>query len=100
MQTGTLRRSVARASKGLMVAASVLVAATAVAQMRPMEKFIRVGIGTGPGNATVCGLTDTNLLRCWGVDRTSIRRSSTSWRRNPVRTPFAVSGWVRVASAQ
>lgn len=49
-----------------MVAASVLVAATAVAQMRPMEKFIRVGIGAGPSSTTVCGLTDTNLLRCWG----------------------------------
>ena len=66
MQTGTLRRSVARASKGLMVAASVLVAATASAQMRPLEKFIRVGIGPAPGNGNVCGLTDTNLLRCWG----------------------------------
>ena len=46
--------------------ASVLVAATASAQMRPLEKFIRVGIGPAPGNGNVCGLTDTNLLRCWG----------------------------------
>lgn len=71
MHTRNLRRGVARASKGLMVAASVLVAATAVAQMRPIEKFIHVGIGPAPGNGDsnlggVCGLTDTHQLRRWG----------------------------------
>jgi hypothetical protein len=66
MQTRNLRWGIARASKGLIVAVSVLVAATAIAQIRPLEKFIHVGIGPSPGGGSVCGLTDTHLLRCWG----------------------------------
>lgn len=66
MQTRNLRRGIARASKGLMVAVSVLVAATAIAQIRPLEKFIHVGINPTPYGDSACGLTDTHLLSCWG----------------------------------